>query len=145
MYPGKLDDKGRLKLPADLVNFFNGLPEPTIFCTSVDRYIAQLYPMSVWRENEKLLDNYTADPVAAQTVAFNANDLGANVEIDSQGRITFPAKLREELGLEKQGLHLYAYRGHIEVLSDAVYAEQKKTAVPTAKDAALAMKRVGLK
>ena len=46
--------------------------------------------MSVWRENEKLLESYTEDPEAAQTVAFNANDLGGKVEIDSQGRIVFP-------------------------------------------------------
>ena len=134
-----------MKLPADLVNFFNKLPEQTLFVTSIDRYIAQIYPMSVWRDNEKRLDEENDNPLAAATVSFNANDLGSSVEIDGQGRITFPAKLREELSLQNQGLHLYSYRGHIEVLSDKVYQEQKDAAMPTARDAALAMKKVGLK
>ncbi len=144
MYPGKLDDKGRLKVPADLLNFLTKLPEKLLFLTSVDRDIAQLYPMSVWRENEKLLEAEKDNPEAAEKVAFNANDLGANVEIDSQGRITFPVKLRDELRLHTQGLHLYAYRGHIEILSDEVYQKQK-SAGPSSKDAALTMKKVGLK
>src|SRR6266567_2146568 len=59
MYTCKLDDRSRLKLPADWVTFFNSLAEKTLFITSLDRHVAQIYPMSVWRDNEKLLDNFT--------------------------------------------------------------------------------------
>ena len=65
--------------------------------------------------------------------------------MDSQGRITFPQKLRDVLKLEGQGLHLYGYRGHIEVLTDEVYGETKGVAGPAKREAALKMKKAGLK
>jgi MraZ protein len=145
MYPGKLDEKGRLKLPADFVKYFNGLPEQLLFITSLDREIAQIYPMPVWRDNERLLDDEKEFAEEADTVAFNANDLGANADIDGQGRVTFPAKLREALELQGQELHLYAYRGHVEVLSDAVYQKRLGTSGPKAKESVNLMKRRGLK
>ena len=56
-FPGKLDDKGRLKLPADFQKFFNGLAETKLFLTSLDRSIAQLYPIAEWRKNELFFEN----------------------------------------------------------------------------------------
>jgi MraZ protein len=145
MYSCKLDDRSRLKLPADWVNFFNSLSEKTLFVTSLDRRIAQIYPMSVWRENEKLLDTYLDDPESAENVGFNANDLGGTVEIDAQGRIVFPQKLRDELKLDGQSLQLYSYRGHVEVLTEAEYNARKQTAAPAARESLLKLKRAGLK
>ncbi len=123
---GKLDEKGRLKMPTDFQEYLRSLPDKKLFVTSLNRRIAQIYPMDVWRENEKRLESFTADPEAARTVMFNANDLGANAEMDGQGRITFNPELRRELGLENQGVHMYAYRGRIEVMSDAVYQAQRQ-------------------
>jgi bifunctional DNA-binding transcriptional regulator/antitoxin component of YhaV-PrlF toxin-antitoxin module len=101
--------------------------------------------MSVWRDNEKLLDAFIDDPEAAEDVGFNANDLGGTVEIDSQGRIVFPQKLREELNLDGQALQLYSYRGHVEVLTEAEYNARKQKAAPAARESLLKLKRAGLK
>src|SRR5438445_469324 len=56
MYPGKLDDKGRLKLPAVFLEYFGELGEKKLFVTSINRRTAQIYPTSVWRKNKKLLE-----------------------------------------------------------------------------------------
>lgn len=145
MYPGRLDDKGRLKLPADFQQYFASLPEKKLFVTSLDRRIAQIYPMSVWRENEKLLDDFREDPEAAQSISFNANDLGGNAEVDGQGRILFPAELRRELGIENGNLRMYAYKGHVEVLSDVVYQEQKRAASRRPEQDLGVLRRAGLR
>src|SRR5580693_4940067 len=118
MYPGRLDDKGRMKVPVDFQQFLSALPEKKLFVTSLDRRIAQIYPMAVWRGNEKFFETYRTDPARAKNVAFNAADLGAETEMDSQGRIVFSPELRRELGIENQPVHLFAYRGHIEVLNE---------------------------
>jgi DNA-binding transcriptional regulator/RsmH inhibitor MraZ len=144
MFTCKLDDRSRLKLPADLVAFFNSLSEKKLFVTSLDRNIAQIYPMSVWRKNEKLIANHVDDPEAAEIVGFNANDLGGTVEIDAQGRIVFPQALREELKLDGQTLKLYAVQEHIDVLTEPVYNELKQAAAPGAKASALKLKKAGL-
>src|SRR5207247_770606 len=79
----RLDDKGRLKLPSEFQHFLNLLAEKKLFVTSLDRRIAQIYPMPAWRENEKFFETYRDNPQVAQDVAFNANDLGADADMDS--------------------------------------------------------------
>jgi division/cell wall cluster transcriptional repressor MraZ len=128
MYPGRLDDKGRMKVPVDFQQFLSALREKKLFVTSLDRRIAQIYPIAVWRENEKFFETYRDDPRIARMVAFNAADLGAESEMDNQGRILFPPELRRELGIENQSVRLFAYRGRIEVLSEKIYEERKREA-----------------
>lgn len=145
MYPGRLDDKGRLKLPADFQQYFAALPEKKLFVTSLDRRIAQIYPMAVWRGNEKFFENFRDDPRAARSIAFNANDLGGNAEMDGQGRVLFPAELRRALGIENGTVRLYAYKGHIQVLSEAVYEEQRRMAARTPEQDLDLLERAGLR
>jgi MraZ protein len=128
MYPSRLDDKGRAKMPAAFQQFFNALREKKLFVTSLDRRIAQIYPIAVWRENEKFFENFRDNPRAARNVAFNAADLGAETEMDAQGRILFSPELRRELEIENAPVRLYAYRGRIEVLSEPIYEERKRQA-----------------
>jgi MraZ protein len=128
-HSGRLDDKGRLKLPAAFVQFFESLPEKKLFLTSLDRSIAQLYPIAEWRVNEKFFSDFRANPGAARRTLFNANDLGADVEMDSQGRITVPASLRRDLKMEGEDLHLMAYKGHLEILTETQYQARKSKAI----------------
>jgi len=144
MYPSRLDDKGRAKLPADFQTFFSALREKKLFVTSLDRRIAKIYPMAVWRENEKFFESYREDPRALRNAAFNAADLGAEAEMDNQGRILFPPELRRELGIENQPVRLYAHRRHIEVLSEAIYEERKREAAQVAPDDLERLERAGL-
>ncbi len=145
MYSCRLDDKGRLKLPAEFQHFLDLLPEKKLFVTSLDRRIAQIYPMPAWRENEKFFETYRDNPQVAQDVAFNANDLGADADMDSQGRVLFNTTLRKELDLQSQELHLYAYRGHIKVLTEAIYQERRQRASRTASENVDLLERAGLK
>jgi MraZ protein len=132
MYPSRLDDKGRIKMPAAFQQYLSSLPEKRLFVTSLDRRIAQIYPIEVWRQNEKFFRE-KKNPQVARKISFNAADLGAEAEMDSQGRITFPPELRRELGLEDQTLRLKAESsGRIEVLSERMYEEQKREAMITA-------------
>jgi MraZ protein len=125
MYPGRLDDRGRVKLPASFLQYFGALGETRLFVTSLDRRIAQIYTIPAWRVTEKWLAGFRGDAKASRNVAFNAADLGAEADIDSQGRILFSTDLRRELGLENQPVRLYAYRTRIEVLSDKIYQERR--------------------
>lgn len=131
MYPSRLDDKGRCKMPAAFQQYLSALSEKRLFVTSLDRRIAQIYPMEVWRQNEKFFENYRENPSLAKKIAFNAADLGVEAEMDAQGRITFPPELRRELALEDQTIRLYAYKGRIEILSERIYEERKREALAT--------------
>jgi MraZ protein len=128
MYPARVDEKGRLKLPVAFQHYFAVLPEKKLFVTSLDRRIGHIYPLMVWRENKKLFDSFRENPRAARRVAFNANDLGAESEMDQQGRILLPPELRRELGIEDRSVRICAYKGRIEIYSEAIYEERKKEA-----------------
>ncbi len=145
MYPARLDDKGRLKLPAEFQRYLGGLPVKKLFVTSLDRRIATIYPIAVWKENEKLFDTYTDDPEAAERVSFNAADLGSETEMDGQGRVQFSTDLRRDLGIENQPVRLQAYRGSIQVLSEAIYQARKAQASKSPEADVKTMQRAGLK
>ena len=145
MYPARLDEKGRVKVPAAFQQYFANLPERKLFVTSLDRRIAQIYPMSVWRQNEKFFDDYRDEPEVSEHVAFNAADLGAETEMDGQGRILFSPELRRELGIENSAVRLHAYKGRIEVLSEAIYESRKQAASQTASDDVKKLEKAGLK
>ena len=126
MYPARLDDKGRLKLPADFQQFFGALREKKLFVTSLDERTAQVYPMAVWRQNEKFFETFRDDPRTARKLAFRVADLGGESEMDAQGRILFPPELRRKLGIENQPVRIHVFRGRIIVMSEQVYEEQKR-------------------
>jgi len=144
MYPSRLDDKGRIKLPVAFQQFIAALREKTLFVTSLDRRIAQIYPIAVWRENEKFFEAYRDDPKLARYFAFNASDLGAEAEMDAQGRIVFSPELRRELKIENAAVKIYAHKGKIEVLSEAIYEERKQQAMQMTADDLAKLEAAGL-
>ena len=123
-----MDDRGRVKLPVVFREYLEKFEDKRLFVTSLDRRIAQVYPIVLWKKTKKFLENYAEDPEAAENLAFNAADLGAETEMDAQARVLFSPELRRELGLEDQPVHLYDFGGHIEVLNQAVYEERKRAA-----------------
>ena len=125
MYPSRMDDRGRVKLPVVLKEYLEKFEDKRLFVTSLDRRIAQVYPIILWKQTKKCLENYTDEPEVAENLAFNAADLGAETEMDSQARVLFSPEVRRELGLEDQPVHLYVFGGHIEVLSPSDYEERK--------------------
>ena len=144
MYPGRVDDKGRLKLPVGFQQYLSSLPEKKLFVTSLDRRIGQIYPIANWRENKKFLYDYRESPKSASRIAFNAGDLGADSEMDGQGRVLLPPEMRRELGIENQSVRLFAYKGRIQILSEAIYEEQKREAAASAVDDLETLERAGL-
>jgi MraZ protein len=132
MYPARVDDKGRLKVPVGFQEYFAGLPEKKLFVTSLDRRIGQIYPIANWREAKKFLYGQKENSQAARRIAFNAQDLGADSEMDNQGRVLLPPEMRRELGIENQSVRLFHYKGRIEILSETIYQERKREAAGSA-------------
>ena len=145
MYPARLDDKGRLKLPTVFQQYFNSFPEGKLFITSLDARIGQIYSISAWRANEQLFEQYTDDPEALQDLLFNAQDLGAEAEMDAQGRVTVNSQLRQELNLQGQELHLFAYKNHVQILTEELYKERRDRARPKGRDNMEKLEKAGLK
>jgi len=76
MARARIDDKGRIKLAADYLHFFDALPERRVFVTSTDRRIAEIYPIASWRKMEEFHASNEKLP-SVRRAAFNAARFGA--------------------------------------------------------------------
>ena len=128
-FTAHVDEKGRLKLPADFQQYLSAIGDDKLFVTSVDDRIARIYPISVWKRNEKILEELvTENPDAADALAFIANDYGADAKVDGSGRVTLPTDLRRELSLENQEVRLDWTQGAINIYSMSEYEARKQQA-----------------
>lgn len=128
-FSGRVDEKGRLKLPVDMQQYLASFGDERYFVTSTDGRIARIYPISVWKENEKVLSELAkVDSDAADAIMFMANDLGSDAKIDAQGRMTLSTDLRRALNLEDQDVRLDCFQSAINVYSNAEYEARKRQA-----------------
>jgi MraZ protein len=145
-FSAHVDDKGRLKLPVDLQQYLTAIGDEKFFVTSVDDRIARIYPISVWKGNEKVLEALaTQDPDAAEALSFVSNDYGAEAKVDPQGRMTLPTDLRRALALENQEVRLDWSQGAINVYSKAEYEACKRRAKDSLAEKLKAAKLKGFK
>lgn len=91
----RIDDKGRLKVP----NAFRRLVEQKhgreVFLTSLTGEYVRIYPMPVWLELEEKLAAMPSTHPSRLRYLDRINYFGSDGELDSQGRVIIPARLRE--------------------------------------------------
>ena len=91
----RIDDKGRLKVP----NAFRRLVEQKhgreVFLTSLTGEYVRIYPMPVWLELEEKLAAMPSTHPAKLRFLDRVNYFGSDGELDPQGRVIIPARLRE--------------------------------------------------
>jgi MraZ protein len=140
-----VDEKGRLKLPADFLEYLEALKVTKVFITTLDQRQARIYPIAVWKVNEALFENSADNAGAAERLALLAKAFGGDAEIDKSGRVLLPAKLREALDLEKQPVWLDVYHGRINVVSKKVHDERMQLAQASMSEDLKALEKLGLK
>ena len=93
--PARIDDKGRLKVP----NAFRFLLETKygreLFLTSVSGEYVRIYPMPVWLELEQKLGDMPSTHPAKLRFLDRVNYFGQIAELDTQGRVLIPLRLRD--------------------------------------------------
>lgn len=124
-----VDDKGRLKLPADLKAFLETTVSKRFFITTLDKRLGRIYPMELWKQNLLLMQAQKEKAKSAERMAFMAKAYGGEATIDGSSRLLLPAKLREVLSLqEKQPVWLDVYKGRVTLVTQAVYDERMAAA-----------------
>ena len=140
-----VDEKGRLKLPAEFLEYLEALKVTKVFITTFDQRQARIYPIAVWKVNEKLFENSADNAGAAERLALLAKAYGGDAEIDKSGRVLLPAKLREALDLEKQPVWLDVYHGRINVVTKKIHEERMQLAQANMSEDLKTLEKMGLK
>jgi MraZ protein len=94
-HPARIDDKGRLKVPGAFRALLEGGEPLEVFVTSVTGEHVRIYPMPVWIEIEKKLAAAPSASPSKQRFLDRVNFFGQVAEIDKQGRVLIPQRLRE--------------------------------------------------
>jgi MraZ protein len=95
----KLDDRGRLKMPAEFKSFIEKKYKPgfnAFYITSREGKDAEIYPMPEWlKYQHKILRMDKGEPARKKLLASDAL-YGERVDMDPQGRLLMPEELRKE-------------------------------------------------
>src|SRR5687768_15955874 len=97
--PAKIDEKGRLKVPAHFRKIIEDKYGRDCFITSTDGERALVYPLPVWFDFQGRLSKVPSTSLAKAKLLERVNFFGQIGSIDAQGRITVPAVLREVAGI----------------------------------------------
>ena len=97
--PAKVDDKGRLKIPAEFRKIIEQKFGPDCFITSEDGQRALIYPMPVWFDYQARLAKVPSASQPKKKLLERLNYFGQTGTIDGQGRVLIPAVLRTVAGI----------------------------------------------
>jgi MraZ protein len=92
-HPTRVDEKGRLKIPADYKREIDERYGSQFFITSLDGERAQVWPMPEWQKMEEKILAMTSP--ARKKVLDRTSYYGQVAEMDAQGRVLIPQVLRE--------------------------------------------------
>lgn len=93
--PARIDDKGRLKVPNGFRSLLESKYGRELFLTSLSGESVRIYPMPVWLELEGKLGQMPMTHPARVRFLDRVSYFGQAAELDTQGRVIIPVRLRE--------------------------------------------------
>src|ERR1700693_898346 len=112
-HPTRVDEKGRLKVPAEFKRVVDEKYGTQFYITSLDGKSALIYPFEEWQRLEEKLARLSTFNPTKKKFLNRTNYYGQVVEMDGQGRLLVPQILRESAQI----------RGEVAVLGNLTYLE----------------------
>jgi MraZ protein len=112
-HPTRVDEKGRLKVPAEFKRVIDEKYAQRFYITSTDGVSGLVYPFEEWERIEQRLASLSTFNPTKKKFLTRTNYYGQVVEMDGQGRLLIPQILRESAQL----------RGEVAVLGNLTYLE----------------------
>ncbi len=127
--PARVDEKGRLKIPAQFKQVLDESYENKFFVTSLDGQYVRIYPLEEWTKVEEKVKGSTFNETRRKFM-LKVNYFGGMAEMDNQGRILIPPVLREASGM-KGDVFVVGSASYLEVWTkDRMQAELSKEFTP---------------
>ncbi|MDX2179862.1 MAG: hypothetical protein SFV18_09740 [Bryobacteraceae bacterium] len=123
IFTARVDDRGRLKLPAAFKAFLDSLGAKDLFVTSFDERIGRIYTPEVWESNEKHLTAPGDNRERRRRIYTRAMANGEFSKLDDQSRVLVNTDLRRAMVIEGEPVRVMFYDGVIQFWSEPVHAE----------------------
>jgi MraZ protein len=95
-HPARVDEKGRLKLPAEFKRRIDEEYGEQFYITSKDGNVAEIHPLKEWEKFEEKLAAIPNFNPAKKKLLDRLNYFGQVARMDEQGRVLLPQILREQ-------------------------------------------------
>ncbi|MCC7126345.1 MAG: division/cell wall cluster transcriptional repressor MraZ [Acidobacteria bacterium] len=113
-HPAKIDDKGRLKIPNGYRTTIEEKHGRAVFVTSIRGTSVRIYPMPVWLDLERRLDEQNTSHPVIEKFLERVAVYGQEAEIDAQGRVLIQPRLRQSAQMEGE-VDVLGHRHFLEV------------------------------
>jgi MraZ protein len=139
-YVTQIDEKFRLKVPADFKRIIDEEYGTQFFITSKDGKRAEIFPMKAWLEKEEKMKGISDLNPAKKRYMEMTSYYGQVVEMDAAGRLLMPQKLREAASLTEEVVVI----GMQTTLAVENHEKLKPTIVPMTPEELKALEELGL-
>ena len=95
-YSARIDDRSRLKVPAEFRRFIESTWGTEVFVTSMTGADVSIYPIPVWEEFEARLLKLPPMQPSRMRIQKVVNFFGKAQSIDGQGRVLIHSPLKEK-------------------------------------------------
>ena len=118
-HPARVDEKGRLKVPAEFKRVIDEKYGTQFYITSLDGKVAQVYPFEEWERIEQKLAGLSTFNPTKKKFLDRVNYYGQVVEMDGQGRLLMPQLLRDSAQI----------KGEVAVMGNLTFLEVRNLEV----------------
>ena len=132
-HPTRVDEKGRLKLPAEFKRLVDEGYGTQFYITSKDGRTAEIYPLPEWQKVEEKLAAIPSFNAAKKKYLNRVNYYGQMSEMDAQGRVLLPQILRETAKLTGEVV-VFGVQTYLEVANHDDFKHSMDTDPLTAAD-----------
>lgn len=120
-----VDEKGRVKIPSrfrtPLIETFG----PKVYVTSWGVPSVKVYPLSEWEKIEKIMrDSKKTNDPKVRKFLWMVTIYGLEQEIDSQGRILIPPRLRKYARMEGEVIFCGLPTNELEIWNEQLFYER---------------------
>jgi MraZ protein len=119
----KVDDKGRLKVPASFRSVIEPKYGSEFFVTSLRGDSVRVYPMQVYAELEERLRSASAVGPLVNKLRTALNSYGQGAVMDQQGRILIHPFLRAKAGIDGE-VAVLGQQNYLEIWNRARFDQQ---------------------
>lgn len=121
-YRIKIDEKGRIKLPKDLIRQLNhDVALPLVINRGYEKHL-MLYPKDVWERKTKEINRLNINKSKERQAIRYFYRGASELELDNIERVLIPSALLEYASVEKDVV-LFAYNEQIELWDAKLYSE----------------------
>ncbi len=101
-YQTRIDEKGRLKVPAQFKDELEQSYGRQFYITSLDGQYARIYPLEEWNKLEEKLQTAASFNKTRRKFLNKTNYYGQLADMDNQGRLLIPPILRDKAEIKDE-------------------------------------------